>query len=165
MELEHGGRRYPLTGGELVLGSDPTVGLVLGELRPRHALVKALGSRMATIRPLEAGADLAVNGVAVGREPMPLLDGDRVRVGPHELRVRNPDYPAHGPNAPPPGAREQLHDTLFGLRKTAPTPDGSSAVPPARPEPPPGPGRPTGIVIAAAASLLALLFLLALLVL
>lgn len=167
MELEYEGRRYPLTGGELVLGSDPTTGLVLADLRPRHAVVKALGSRMATIRPLEEGAALAVNGVAVGREPMPLLDGDRVTVGRHELRVRNPEFPAHGPDAPPPGAREQLHDTLFGLRKSTTPP-----VQPPRPAAPPGgkepasrrPPLPLGIVVAAVVSLVVIIVLLVLFV-
>lgn len=161
MELEHAGRRYALVGGELVVGSDPGSGIVLETLLPRHAVVKPLGPRMATIRPLEEGAAIEVNGVSIGREAMPLMDGDTVRLGPHELLVRNPAHPPGGPDSPPPGARQRLHDTLFGMPRHTPTPPEGS--PPAAAPPPAGP-RAVGrwIGIAALIALLALLAVLAL---
>jgi len=64
MELEYDGRRYPVAEGELIIGADPSAAVVLAGARPRHAVVRALGERMATIRATEAGADVAVNGVA-----------------------------------------------------------------------------------------------------
>lgn len=167
MELEHGDQRFPLAGGEIVVGSDPAAAIVLADLRPRHAAIRPLGSRMATIRPLDEGAEIQVNGVNVGREPMPLLDGDRIRLGAHEIKVRNPAHPAGGPDSPPPGARQQLHDTMFGIPRE-PTPPGTPAVDQSS-EPPfalPASRLPVrrslGWVVAAA--VLSLLLLLALLV-
>ncbi|HEX9754807.1 MAG TPA: hypothetical protein VGA42_03835 [Gemmatimonadales bacterium] len=161
MELEHAGRRYALAGGELIVGSDPGSGIVLEALYARHAVVKPLGPRMATIRPLEQGAAIEVNGVPVGQEAMPLMDGDLVRLGPHELWVRNPAHPAGGPDSPPPGARQRLHDTLFGMPRPTPTPpEGSPPADPSAPAVPRAERRWIGI-----AALLALLALLAVLAL
>jgi len=164
MELEHSGRRYALSGGEVVVGSDPAAGIVLADLLPRHAVVRPLGGRMATIRPGAPAADIQVNGVGVGQEPMPLLDGDVVRLGRHELRVLTPSHPAGAPDAPPAGARQQLHDTLFGVprREALPprSPDaGTPELPPAPPSALGGGGR-AWIVAAALVSGALLLFLL-----
>ena len=115
MELEYNGQRIALSDGELVIGSDPKADLVLDGIEPRHAAVKRLGERMATIIPLAANARVLVNGVASKREAMPLLHGDVVRLGDHELRVVNPAHPTGSPGTPPVGGRERLHDTLFGV--------------------------------------------------
>lgn len=158
MELEYGGRRYPVAGSELTLGADPTATVVLEGTRPRHAVVRALGDRMATIRAAESGADITVNGVAVGPDPTPLMHGDTIQIGSHQLKVFNPTHPAGGPNAPPAGARERLHDTMFGLPRSTATP--VQGVPAAQPGPPPRTTGKTWIVVAAVASAAIILWLL-----
>ena len=159
MELEYGGRRYPVTGGgDLTLGADPGASVVLPGTRPQHAVVRALGDRMATIRAVEPGAEISVNGVALGPDPTPLLDGDTIVIGAHQLKVINPSHPAGGPTSLPPGARERLHDTLFGLPRSTPMP-GTPATSP----PPTKPRMSTGsiwILVAAVVSLALLAWLL-----
>jgi hypothetical protein len=160
MELEYGGRRYPVGEGELILGADAGASVVLAGVRPRHAVVRALGERMATIRAAVAGADVAVNGVALGPDPTPLMHGDTIQIGTHQIKVLNPTHPAGGPNTPPAGARERLHDTLFGLPRSTATP--VQGVPPA--QPPSEPARRAAgkgwIVFAAIASTAIILWLL-----
>ncbi|HEX9166606.1 MAG TPA: FHA domain-containing protein [Gemmatimonadales bacterium] len=119
MELEFGGRRYPVPPDELILGADPAAGLVLPGAEPRHAVVRRLGDRMATVRVAAEGARILVNGVAVGAEPTPLLHGDVLEIGAHRITVLNPGHPAGGPDSIPEGARERLHDTLFGVPRPA----------------------------------------------
>lgn len=163
MELEYSGRRYPLAEGELTLGADAAASVVLSGTRPRHAVIRALGERMATIRAAEPGADITVNGVAVGPDPTPLMHGDTIRIGTHQLKVLNPTHPAGGPNTPPAGARERLHDTLFGLPRSTATP--VPGVPAAAPPPPaPEAAAPSSskawIVVAAVASVALIAWLL-----
>jgi hypothetical protein len=154
MELEYGGRRYPVAEGELILGADPASSVVLTGAKPRHAVIRALGERMATIRAAEPDAHVSVNGVALGPDPTPLMHGDTIQIGAHQLKVLNPTHPAGGPNSPPAGARERLHDTMFGLPRSTATP--VQGVPAARPpvvEEPRRQGK-TWIVVAAVASAL-----------
>ena len=160
MELEYGGRRYAVAESELILGADAGSAVVLAGTRPRHAVVRALGERMATIRAAENGADITVNGVAVGPDPTPLMHGDTIQIGSHQLKVLNPTHPAGGPNAPPAGARERLHDTLFGLPRSTATPVQGvpAAEKPASPAPK-APGK-TWIVVVAVASAAIILWLL-----
>ena len=159
MELEFSGRRYPVAESELILGADAGASVVLPGARPRHAVVRAMGERMATIRAAENGADISVNGVAVGPDPTPLMHGDTIQIGTHQLKVLNPSHPVGGPNAPPAGARERLHDTMFGLpRSTAtPVPGVPAAEPPSTA--PRAPGK-AWIVVAAVASAAIILWLL-----
>ncbi len=156
MELEFAGRRFPVSTGDLVIGADPGADVVLAGALPRHAVVRALGDRMATIRASGPEAAITVNGVACGPEPTPLMDGDSIAIGSHELKVLNPTHPGGGPNAPPPGARERLHDTLFGLPKSTPA-AGSPAVPRPAPAVPAAPAASRMIAIAAAVVAVALL--------
>lgn len=160
MELEVGGRRYELTGPEVAIGSDPACGLVLSDLLPRHAAIRLRGVRMASVRSLTPEARIEVNGVGVGLEAMPLLHGDVLRLGPHEVRVVNPSHPVGSAGAPPEGARERLHDTFFGLPR-APAGAASSPGPlvSSSPRPTP-PSRLSWIVISALVSLGLLVFLL-----
>lgn len=158
MELEYAGRRYPVTGGDLTLGADPGATVVLSGARPHHAVVRALGERMATIRAVETGAEISVNGVALGPDPTPLLDGDTILIGAHELKVVNPSFPAGGPVTPPPGARERLHDTMFGLPRSSTPITGTPAVTP--PQKPQSRGGPLWIVVAGVVSLALLAWLL-----
>lgn len=159
MELEYGGRRYPVTGGDLTLGSDPGATVVLPGTRPRHAVVRALGERMATIRAAESGAEISVNGVALGPDPTPLLDGDTIVIGAHQLKVMNPSHPAGGPTSLPPGSRERLHDTLFGLPRSTPVPGTPAAEPPPA-KPKSSGGGKTWIIVAGVVSLALLAWLL-----
>jgi len=159
MELEYAGRRYPVAQGELILGADPAASVVLTGARPRHAVIRALGERMATIRAADTGAEISVNGVALGPDPTPLMHGDTIQIGSHQLKVLNPTHPTGGPNSPPAGARERLHDTMFGLPKSTATPvQGVPAAPPPAPAP-----RAAGkgwIVVAAIASAAIIIWLL-----
>lgn len=167
MELELQGRRIALGGQELVVGGQPPAGLVLDGLLTRHAAIKPLGPRMATIRRLEEGATILVNGVSVAREETPLLHGDVITIGSHEIRVLNPAHPAGTAATPPVGARERLHDTLFGVRRDQIAAMTSGAQPPVEPpaaEPAP-PARSMrsgqiGIIIVGVVSVGLLLYLL-----
>src|SRR5438045_1399348 len=88
IQLEIGGERYPIAAGETVIGSASGSTVVLsGEaVRPRHAVVQGAGPG-AAIRAAAADAEVRVNGVRLGAEPTPLLHGDKIVIGSHELRV------------------------------------------------------------------------------
>lgn len=160
MQLEHAGQRYTLTDTEFLIGSDPGSGLVLSSLTPKHASVRKLGSRMATITALADRPDMLVNGVSANREAMPLLHGDVVRLGEHELKVINPEHPAGGPDTPPVGGRERLHDTLFGVRKETLLRDLPGQGPPNKVEARAMRGGSPGIILAGVISVVAILALL-----
>jgi pSer/pThr/pTyr-binding forkhead associated (FHA) protein len=88
IHLEVGGERYPIAAGETVIGSAAENAVVLSGsgVHPRHAIVRGtLGA--AAIRPATPAAEVLVNGVRVGPEPTPLLHGDKVSIGEHELLV------------------------------------------------------------------------------
>ncbi len=89
IQLEIDGRRVPVPSGELVLGSDPGSGVLLdrGDVLPRHAVVTSLPEGGAAIQVATSAADVRVNGVRLGAEPTPLLHGDKITVGGHEVRV------------------------------------------------------------------------------
>jgi pSer/pThr/pTyr-binding forkhead associated (FHA) protein len=89
IHLEIGGERYPVSPGETVIGSDPENAVVLGGegVQPRHAVVQATPPNSAAIRAADQEAEVKVNGVRLGAEPTPLLHGDKIAIGSHELRV------------------------------------------------------------------------------
>ncbi len=89
IQLEIDGRRVPLPSGELVLGSDPGSGVLLdrGDVLPRHAVVTSLPEGGAAIQVATSAAEVRVNGVRLGAEPTPLLHGDKITLGGHEVRV------------------------------------------------------------------------------
>lgn len=91
IHLEIGGERYPIAAGETVIGSAADNAVVLsGEgVHPRHAVIQGAPTG-AAIRPAAADAEVKVNGVRLGAEPTPLLHGDKVAIGAHELRVVDP---------------------------------------------------------------------------
>jgi len=112
MELEYGGRRYPVAVGELVIGSGPGSTLVLeaAGIRPRHAIVRLLSPGMAVVAPAEPGAEILVNGARLGGDPTPLMHGDKLRIGGLEIAVSDPgragatrvlSAPSSVPTAPP----------------------------------------------------------------
>jgi pSer/pThr/pTyr-binding forkhead associated (FHA) protein len=89
IQIEVGGRRHAVSSGEFVLGSDPSSGIFLEgpDVLTRHAIVELLGSGEAAIRVASPSAEVRVNGVRLGAEPTPLLHGDKITLGGHELRV------------------------------------------------------------------------------
>jgi pSer/pThr/pTyr-binding forkhead associated (FHA) protein len=89
IHLEIGGERFVVAAGETVIGSAPDNAVVLGGegVRPRHAVVQASPPGSAAIRAAGTEAEVKVNGVRLGAEPTPLLHGDKIAIGSHELRV------------------------------------------------------------------------------
>jgi pSer/pThr/pTyr-binding forkhead associated (FHA) protein len=89
IHLEVGGERYVVAAGETVIGSAPDNAVVLGGegVQPRHAVVQATPPGSAAIRVAAREAEVKVNGVRLGAEPTPLLHGDKIAIGTHELRV------------------------------------------------------------------------------
>jgi pSer/pThr/pTyr-binding forkhead associated (FHA) protein len=89
IHLEVGGERYAIAAGETVIGSaaDNTVVLAGEGVHPRHAVVQGASARSAAIQVAAADAEVRVNGVRLGAEPTPLLHGDKIAIGRHELLV------------------------------------------------------------------------------
>jgi pSer/pThr/pTyr-binding forkhead associated (FHA) protein len=85
--LELGGKRFAIPAGEVVLGSDAGCAIQLtgAGLLPRHAVLQGLADGQVVIRKAAADAEVMINGVRLGAEPTPLLHGDKVQVGGHEL--------------------------------------------------------------------------------
>jgi pSer/pThr/pTyr-binding forkhead associated (FHA) protein len=88
IHLEIDGERYTIAAGETVIGSASENAVVLtGEgVHPRHAVVQGAPGA-AAIRAAAPGAEILVNGVRLGAEPTPLLHGDKIAIGTHELLV------------------------------------------------------------------------------
>ena len=79
-----------------------------------------------------------------------------IRIGTHQLTVLNPAHPVGTARTPPEGAKERLHDTLFGVPRPV-----IAVPPPARPpEPPPARTGMIWVIVAAAVSIGVLAFLL-----
>lgn len=89
MELEVAGQRTPIPVGELVIGTDPSCGLRLGGLAAAHAVVIGLGDGSVALRRV-GESEVFLNGVKLGVEPAPVLHGDKIQVGSHELFVHDP---------------------------------------------------------------------------
>lgn len=89
IQIEVGGRRHAVSSGEFLLGSDPASGILLEgpDVLTRHAIVELLNTGEAAIRVASPSAEVRVNGVRLGAEPTPLLHGDKITLGGHELRV------------------------------------------------------------------------------
>lgn len=115
IQLEIDGERYPIAAGETVIGSatDNRVVLEGAGVRPRHAVVQGMPAG-AAIRTADREAEVLVNGVRLGSDPTPLLHGDKIGIGAHELLVVDPtragstqlfDSGAFADLAPPPGHR------------------------------------------------------------
>jgi pSer/pThr/pTyr-binding forkhead associated (FHA) protein len=89
MELEVAGQRTPIPAGDLVIGTDPSCGLRLSGLAAAHAVVIGLGEGSVAVRRVGDNA-VYLNGVKLGAEPAPVLHGDKIQVGNHELFVHDP---------------------------------------------------------------------------
>jgi pSer/pThr/pTyr-binding forkhead associated (FHA) protein len=85
--LELGGQRFTIPVGEVTLGSDAgcAISLAGAGVLPRHALLQSQADGQVIIRKATPAADVLINGVRLGAEPTPLLHGDKVEVGGHEL--------------------------------------------------------------------------------
>src|SRR5213082_2208039 len=85
--LELGGKRFTIPVGEVTLGSDASCAISLAgaAVLPQHALVQGQADGQVIIRKASPTADVLINGVRLGAEPTPLLHGDKVEVGGHEL--------------------------------------------------------------------------------
>ena len=85
--LELGGRKFTIPVGEVTLGSDAgcAISLAGAAVLPLHALLEGQADGQVIIRKAAPTADVLINGVRLGAEPTPLLHGDKVEVGGHEL--------------------------------------------------------------------------------
>ncbi len=87
MHLEIGGVRVPVAAGETTMGSAPGCGILLeGEgVEPRHAVLHGTPQGGAAIRAATPEAELRINGVRLGTDPTPVLHGDKIQIGRHEI--------------------------------------------------------------------------------
>ena len=85
--LELGGRRFTVPVGDTFLGTDASCAIALqGEgLLPKHAILQGMPDGQVVIRKAAPKAEIRINGVRLGAEPTPLLHGDKVELGGHEL--------------------------------------------------------------------------------
>ncbi|HEU5466637.1 MAG TPA: FHA domain-containing protein [Gemmatimonadales bacterium] len=85
--LEMGGRKFTIPAGEVVLGSaaDCAIQLTGPGITPKTAILKGLPDGQVSIRKVDPQAIIAINGVNLGAEPTPLLHGDKIETGGHEL--------------------------------------------------------------------------------
>lgn len=85
--LEVGGRRYTIPTGELRIGSDPRCQIVLSGfgVMAVHAVVQGLPDGQVAIKRAGTESEILINGVRLGLQPSPLLHGDKVLIGQHEL--------------------------------------------------------------------------------
>src|SRR6266536_1259182 len=85
--LELGGKNFTIPVGEVTLGCDAgcAISLAGAGVLPQHALLQGQADGQVIIRKASPAADVLINGVRLGAEPTPLLHGDKVEVGGHEL--------------------------------------------------------------------------------
>ncbi len=86
MHLDVGGKLVPIAAGETFIGSAPDCAIVLeGQgVRPRHAVLRGTEGA-AAIRAAEPEATLFINGIRLSGDPTPVLHGDKIQIGTHEL--------------------------------------------------------------------------------
>src|SRR6478736_2574570 len=87
MHLEFGGARIPVRAGETIIGSAPGCAIMLeGEgILPRHAIVQGTAQGAAALRTASPDAEILINGIRLGADPTPVLHGDKIQIGPHEI--------------------------------------------------------------------------------
>jgi pSer/pThr/pTyr-binding forkhead associated (FHA) protein len=97
MHLEIDGVRVPVATGETIIGSAPGCAILLqGEgVRPRHAVLQGTAQGAAAIRSASPDAELLVNGVKLGADPTPVLHGDKIQIGRHEILAVDPRRAGH----------------------------------------------------------------------
>lgn len=121
--LEIEGQRHPVPAGELVVGSDPTAGIILtgDAVALKHLVVQGTPDGQVVVRLPRSGLEVKVNGVALGPQPTPLLHGDKVEIAGHELRLVDERK----------GGRTQFVQTLDPSFPTAAKRPGVPRAPPA----------------------------------
>jgi pSer/pThr/pTyr-binding forkhead associated (FHA) protein len=92
MLLEIAGVRVPVAAGETIIGSAPGCAILLeGEgVQPQHAVLHGTAQGAAAIRSATPEAELLVNGVRLGSDPTPVLHGDKIQIGRHEILAVDP---------------------------------------------------------------------------
>jgi pSer/pThr/pTyr-binding forkhead associated (FHA) protein len=92
MLLEIAGVRVPVAAGESIIGSAPGCAILLeGEgVHPQHAVLQGTAQGAAAIRSATPDAELLVNGVRLGSNPTPVLHGDKIQIGRHEILAVDP---------------------------------------------------------------------------
>ena len=85
--LEMGGRKFTIPAGEVALGSAAECAIQLSGpgITPKTAILKGLPDGQVSIRKADPQAVIAINSVNLGAEPTPLLHGDKIETGGHEL--------------------------------------------------------------------------------
>ena len=78
-----------MAAGETVIGSGAGRARVAeGKgVHPRHAVVQGTPAGRPRSGRASPSAEILVNGVRLGADPTPLLHGDKIQIGPHELLV------------------------------------------------------------------------------
>ena len=89
MELELGGRRTPIPTGELTLGGDPSCGVRLEGIAGIQVIVIGAADGSVSVRRI-GDAEVLLNGVRLGTDPAPMLHGDKLQVGGHDLFLHDP---------------------------------------------------------------------------
>ncbi len=81
------GRRYPIPGGEAVIGSDPSSAVPLSGagVERTHVILQTLPDGKIAIRRATPDVDILINGVKLGPQPTPLLHGDKIEIAGQEL--------------------------------------------------------------------------------
>ena len=121
MHLDIGGKLVPIAAGETLIGSAPGCAIVLeGQgVRPHHAVLRGTSEGAAAIRAAEPDAQLIINGIRLGGDPTPVLHGDKIQIGTHELLAVDPrrsgntqlfDSGAFTDLVPPPPAKKPSGD-------------------------------------------------------
>lgn len=78
-------KQYPLRVGEVRVGSGADAHVPLPGADAVHAIVELTADSHAAIRRATETAVVRVNGVQLGAEPTPLIHGDKIELGGHEL--------------------------------------------------------------------------------
>jgi hypothetical protein len=80
-------QRFPLTAAELTIGAYEGAGVRLpGDDPAVRAVLRVGADGTGIVRRDGPDSAVSVNGVRLGAEPSPLLHGDRLAIGSHELR-------------------------------------------------------------------------------
>jgi pSer/pThr/pTyr-binding forkhead associated (FHA) protein len=91
--LEIAGQRFPVGAGDTVVGSDAACGLRLTgqDIKPRHAVLNGAADGSVAVRPADVDAEVLLNGVHLGKEPSPILHGDKLQFGTVEALCVDPE--------------------------------------------------------------------------
>lgn len=126
MQLELGGRRYPVAAGDFFIGSgsDSTLVVAAPGVLARHAVIRSLEQGIVVVVPAEPGAEILVNGARLGSDPTPLMHGDTIGVGGQVILVVDPRregatrvaaIPQLSATSNPPPSRSQTSPRLVSL--------------------------------------------------